>query len=354
MKAGQLIGLIWLWAVLTGCEHPDEQATPNSALPAVPAHLATAIPAPAHNPLSADGIALGRTLFYDKGLSANGQVSCGTCHQQERAFSDGMALSQAGVSGGKLKRHAPALINLAWMDGLFWDGGAKNLEAVSLGPLTHADEMGQDVKALLLYLRQHPSYPAQFHKAFGTDSITTPLVLRALAQFQRTLISADSRYDRYVRKAPGGELSSMELQGMALFQQHCASCHTTNFFTDNRYHNNGLDSTYPDDHERLAHGRGRITGLPQDIGKYKTPTLRNIALTAPYMHDGRFGTLQEVLQHYTSRIQPSPTLAPQLQKGDKPGIALSTEEQQQLIAFLHTLTDEAFVRNPAHGKPAIP
>ncbi|MBX0333108.1 cytochrome-c peroxidase [Pontibacter sp. HSC-14F20] len=337
---------------LVGCDLRDvEEAEPDSRIPEVPPNLAEAIPVPNHNPLTPEGIALGRMLFYDPGLSANGQVSCASCHQQDKAFSDGQALSKAGVSGKPLLRHAPTLVNLAWMDGMFWDGGAKNLEAVSMGPLTHADEMGQNLNSLLLYLRQHRHYPAQFEKAFDTDSITSPLVLRALAQFQRTLISANSRYDRYVRKEPGGKLSSLELQGMALFRRHCDSCHATDFFTDNRYHNNGLDSDFPEDHEQLAYGRGRITGIAQDIGRYKTPSLRNIALTAPYMHDGRFGTLQEVLQHYSSGIKSYATLAPQLQQNGSTGIALSLQEQQQLIAFLHTLTDSTFISNNAYGNP---
>ena len=352
-KLGWLF-LVCFTAALTmgGCElRAVEDVVPHPLLPEVPTNLAAAIPSPTHNPLTPEGIALGRMLFYDPGLSVNGQVSCASCHQQAKAFSDGQALSALGVSGKPLLRHTPSLANLAWMEGMFWDGGAKNLEAVSIGPLTHADEMGQDLSALLLYLREHRQYPLQFKKAFGTDSITSPLVLRALAQFQRTLISANSRYDRYVRKEPGGNLSSLELQGMALFRQHCASCHATDFFTDNRFHNNGLNSEFPEDDEQLAYGRGRITGIAQDIGRYKTPTLHNIALTAPYMHDGRFGTLQEVLTHYSSGIKQSATLAPQLQQNGTTGIALTLQEQERLIAFLHTLTDSTFISNEAYGTP---
>ncbi len=340
--------------LFAGCEGQLTDAAapqPITFIPEAPANLAASIPQPSHNPLTAEGIALGRMLFYDTGLSANGQVSCASCHQQDKAFSDGQALTQLGVSGKALLRHAPSLANLAWMEGLFWDGGVKNLESVSFGPLTHPDEMGQDLNKLLLYLKQHPVYPAQFRSAFNTDSITTPLVFRALAQFQRTLISADSRYDRYMRQESGGELTSLELKGMALFRANCGSCHATDFFTDNQYHNNGLGSSFSEEHEQLAFGRGRITHASQDIGKYKTPTLRNITLTAPYMHDGRFNTLQEVLAHYTSGVKPSPSLATQLQQGEKLGIALTQEEQQKIIAFMHTLTDEHFTSNPALVNP---
>jgi cytochrome c peroxidase len=339
---------------LAGCEKrlPDIVAPQQVAfIPEVPPNLASSVPMPANNPSTLEGIELGRLLFYDPSLSANGQVSCATCHQQDKAFSDGQALTKAGVSGKALLRHAPSLANLAWMDNLFWDGGIRNLESVSFGPLTHPDEMGQDLKKLVAQLQSHKQYPEQFKKAFGTDSITSPLVLRALAQFQRTLISADSRYDRYVRQEPGGQLTSLELEGMTLFRANCASCHATDFFTDNDFHNNGLDDTFPEENEQLAYGRGRITRSAQDIGKFKTPTLRNIALTAPYMHDGRLNTLEEVLAHYTAGVKRSPTLDPQLQQAGNLGIPLTSEEQDKIILFLHTLTDNTFIQNKAFANP---
>lgn len=317
----------------------------------VPANLATSVPYPDRNPLTHEGVALGRMLFYDPVLSKTGTVSCATCHQQEKAFTDGKALTTAGVSGKPLLRHVPSLVNLAWMPGLFWDGGAKDLESLSFGPLTHPDEMGQDLKALAQKLQQHSQYPQLFKKAFGTDSVTSAAITRALAQFQRTLISANSRYDKYVRHETGGDLSELELEGLTLFQEHCSSCHATGFFTDNSYHNNGLDSSFSPDHEALAYGRGRISGTPEDVGKYKTPTLRNIALTAPYMHDGRFQTLEEVLEHYSAGVVYSASLAPELQQQGRLGIPLSPSEKAKLIAFLQTLTDESFIQNSAFSKP---
>lgn len=289
---------------------------------------------------------LGRKLFFDPMLSKNGKVSCATCHQPEKAFTDGIALTSAGVSGKPLLRHVPTLANVAWMEGLFWDGGAKDLESLSFGPLTHPDEMGQNLKELAQKLQQHKVYPALFRDAFGSDSITSAAISRALAQFQRTIISGNSRYDKYVRQEAGGTLTELELKGLVLFREHCGSCHTSDFFTDNQYHNNGLDPAYGEAHEALAFGRGRITRRPEDIGKYKTPTLRNITLTAPYMHDGRFATLEQVLQHYTAGIAMSPTLAPELQQHTIPGIPLTTAEQQAIISFLKTLTDEEFIQNP--------
>ncbi|WP_439880118.1 cytochrome-c peroxidase [Pontibacter sp. MBLB2868] len=314
--------------------------------PEVPANLAEAVPYPARNPLTKEGVALGRKLFFDPALSGNGKISCASCHQPAKAFTDGKALSTAGITGKQLQRHVPTLVNVAWMDGLFWDGGAKDLESLSFGPLTHPDEMGQNLAALVQKLQQHESYPGLFKKAFGSDSITSAAIGKALAQFERTIISGNSRYDKYVRNEKGTMLNDKELKGLVLFRKHCSSCHTSDFFTDNKYHNNGLDAAYSDENEALAFGRGRITRKPEDIGKYKTPTLRNIAITAPYMHDGRFATLEQVLAHYRTGVKNSPTLAPELQQQGKTGIPVSAEEQTLIIQFLQSLTDDAFINAP--------
>ncbi|MDX5481940.1 MAG: cytochrome-c peroxidase [Hymenobacteraceae bacterium] len=347
--------LYLLLLLLAACTKPGaEEASPQSQrfAPAVPANLPTAVPYPERNPFTREGVELGRMLFYDPILSASNQISCASCHQQDKAFSDGAALTTAGVTGQPLKRHAPALINLAWMNGLFWDGGAKDVESLVFGPLTHPDEMGQNLKELVQELQHHPTYPRLFRQAFGSDSVTSAGIARALAQFQRTLISASSRYDKYVRGESGGKLTTLELQGLALFRQHCTSCHATDFFTDQGYHNNGLNAVFSAADEGLALGRGRITRQQQDIGKYKTPTLRNIALTAPYMHDGRFATLEQVLEHYRSGVVPSATLAPELrQQNGQLGIPITPEEKEKIILFLHTLTDKDFTQNKAFADP---
>lgn len=337
---------------LSACEKPapETEATPQAELfvPAVPANLPGPVASPARNPLTKQGILLGRKLFYDPVLSGSNKISCATCHNPQKAFSDGVALTTKGASGNKLLRHTPAIINIAWMNRTFWDGGAKDLESLNFGPIKHPDEMNQDLNELVAELKQHPEYPKLFKEAFPQEQeIASALVSRALAQFQRTLISADSKYDKYIRKEAGGTLTALEMEGLHLYRQHCSSCHATDLFTDNSYHNNGLDNSYSTDHEEIAFGRGRITQKQEDIGKFKTPTLRNVALTAPYMHDGRFATLEEVLNHYSSGIKPSATLAPQLQNG----ITLTEAEQQKIILFLHTLTDNTFVTNPAFSKP---
>ena len=344
-----------LWPVLLGysvvvalcfsCK--EDRVNPGLA----PLPIGLEIPFPDRNPFTADGIKLGRMLFYDPILSKNGMVSCATCHQQEKAFTDRVALSKAGVSGRPLLRHAPSLVNLAWANDLFWDGGAKDLEAVSFGPLLHADEMGQELSTLTQTLQEHDQYPKLFKQAFGTDSITSRTVSRALAQFLRTLISANSRYDKYVRNEPDGALTTMQLNGLTAFNKYCSSCHATDLFTDHRYHNNGLDSTFSIENEQLLYGRGRITRLAADVGKYKTPTLRNITLTGPYMHDGRFQSLEEVLEHYRAGVVPSPTLATQLRQGQVLGIPLSDADKESILAFLQTLTDEGLLKQKALANP---
>ncbi|RNI25796.1 cytochrome-c peroxidase [Rufibacter latericius] len=335
---------------LSCASEETEPVTPSEFVLTAPANLGTAVPFPQRNPFTREGVLLGKKLFYDPILSGNNQISCASCHQPEKAFSDGRALTTAGASRKPLLRHAPALQNLAWMQGWFWDGGAKDLESLALGPLTHEDEMAQNLKELVLELQNHVEYPAQFKAAFGTDSITSALIARALAQFQRTLITGNSAYDRHVRKEPNATLNNQELRGLALVRQQCAPCHATDSFTDQSYRNNGLAQTFSEEHEQIAWGRGRITHRPEDIGKYKVPTLRNIMVTAPYMHDGCFETLQQVLDHYTHGIVPSPTLDPTFLRTDGTlGLTLTQKEKVDILSFLNTLTDWEFLQNPAHA-----
>ncbi|MFY2563251.1 cytochrome-c peroxidase [Corallococcus terminator] len=359
MKPPALVGraaCTWAALLLLGaCGGPSSTAEPGEGpgfARALPEGF-TAIPSPPDNPLTSEGVALGRWLFHSPKLSSTGQVSCATCHEQARAFTDGDALTRRGVSGHALVRHTPTLVNVAWMEGLFWDGGAKNLESLSLAPLSHPDEMGQtDFAALMSRLSSDPEVVARFESALGADSLTLSHLLRALAQFQRTLISADSRYDRWRRGEPGAWLGPRELLGLALVRQRCTPCHDTELFTDNAFHNNGLDpDTAFGGDEAVTRGRGRITLRAEDLGRYKTPTLRNVAVTAPYMHDGRLATLEDVLAHYRRHMVPSSTLEPVFQRGGAPGISLDDAETASIIAFLKTLTDERLLSEPGLGSP---
>ncbi len=346
--------LLLFWWVLTACQ--SETIAPETPIfrLKVPENLADSVPFPAHNPTSEAGIELGRMLFYDPVLSANNQVSCASCHVQNQGFADGVALSKHGVSGQKLKRHSPILINLAWNRGLFWDGGANNLESLAFAPLTHPDEMALNLDEIPSKLQNRFDYSARFREVFGTNEIHSSLVARALAQFQRSLISANSRYDKFIRTENNTQFSDLEKVGLQIFRQKCSSCHAGDFFTDFGFHNNGLDDNFPMDFENPWQGRYRVTLNPEDLGKYKTPTLRNITKTAPYMHDGRFKTLDEVLNHYASEIMDFETLASELRdENGQPKKLISEDEKIALLAFLETLTDEDFLQNSKFSKPKI-
>nr|WP_262903418.1 cytochrome c peroxidase [Hymenobacter psoromatis] len=289
---------------------------------------------------------MGRTLFYDPRLSSNGTVSCGSCHQQSRAFTDGRALA-VGVGGRLSPRNAPALQNLRWRRGFMADGGARGLELQALAPLTSHAEMNLSLPAALGRLNANPEYRRRFAAIYGPGTIDTPQFLRALAQFTAALTSADSHYDKYLQHAPGGTFNQPEVKGLTIFRAKCGGCHVGELFTDESFRNNGLDRAFPRDS-----GRANITLLATDRGRFKVPSLRNVARTAPYMHDGRFATLPQVLAHYAHGVRPSPTLDPQLRRANgQLGIPLSHAEQTALLAFLNTLTDEQFLTDKRLAAP---
>lgn len=352
MKLFSSILIISCAFLLTNCSKSDiENPGSQPYTFVIPANF----PMPVYetnNLLTLEGIELGQKLFYDVRLSGNNKISCASCHDQSLAFSDGIALTNIGVSGESLSRHSPALINMAWANnGLFWDGGSTNLESQAFGPLTEHNEMGQNLFELIDELNAVPNYIIAFKKAFNED-ISAANVVKALAQFQRTMISANSRYDKYVRKENGGIFNTQELKGMTLVQQKCQSCHSIDLFTDNLYHNNGIDNDFSNPGvDDSNFGRYRVSYNMADMGAYKTPTLRNIMLTAPYMHDGRFKTIEEVLNHYTNSVKYTESLSPFLMQNGKMGITINNEEKQQIIAFLHTLTDEDFISRKSLSNP---
>jgi cytochrome c peroxidase len=318
-----------------------------------------AFPPTPDNPLTQEGVALGRHLFYEKQLSRNNTVSCGSCHQQSKAFTDGRAVS-LGIDGKRGTRSSMTLANMAWERDLMWDGAATTLEQQARLPIENPVEMHQPLADAVRKLQQNPKYPALFRKAFGSATITEENVLKALSQFQRTLISANSKYDRFAATSNPSILTTDELRGFTLFRTHavastrgaeCFHCHTLGTFAGpyNTFFNNGLDVTFAD------RGRGGVTNQPFDMGRFKAPTLRNIALTAPYMHDGRFRTLEEVLDHYSDHVRlNSPNLDPNLANSpnDPSGrMMLTATEKRQIIAFLHTLTDSTFINNPDFADP---
>ncbi len=301
---------------------------------------------PDSNPLTEEGVALGRRLFYDSILSGNNTMSCGTCHKQEAAFTDGGAALSTGIDGVKGTRNSMSLANLVFQRKFFWDGGAADLESQVIGPIQNPVEMHQALPDMVSKLNAQKDYPALFKRVFGSATITTPMVMKAIAQFERTLISGNSRWDKYKR----GELAltAEEARGRDVFEDEnkgdCTHCHALgSTFSDFEFRNNGLDSISADA------GRALITLLATDSGKFKTPSLRNIALTAPYMHDGRFKTLGECIDHYNTGFHYTKNLDGSLALKKKGRI--SVQDKADLLSFLNALTDDEFIHNPKFARP---
>lgn len=289
---------------------------------------------PPDNPLTVEGVELGRRLFGDPILSIDSTIACASCHLPDQAFTDPKIFSQ-GVNGFTDRNSMP-LFNLPWSPSFFWDGRAPTLEDQALQPVRDSVEMGEDWSHVAAKLARHPEYPALFARAFGPDQpIDSTRVVQAIAQFERTIVSADSRYDRWL--AGEIEFTPEEERGFLLFhteQADCFHCHVPPLFTDNQFHNNGLDLDPPDA------GLAALTGGRLDHGKFKTPTLRNIEYTAPYMHDGRLQTLEEVVEHYDSGFHRIRLTDPLLLI--RPSLDLSPADKQALIAFLQSLSDPQF------------
>ncbi len=296
----------------------------------------------ANNPLTEKGFELGKKIFYDGRLASDGVVSCGFCHIQEDAFTHHGHTFSHGVGDGIGTRNAPPIQNMAYQTQFFWDGAADHIELLSMVPISSEIEMNGNIINIINMMKNDPSYKKLYKQAFTNGEINAENMLKALSQFMTMLTSSNSRFDKYRRNETGGTMSSQELAGYSVFNQKCASCHATDIFTDNSFRNNGL----PINPAINDKGRYRVTENPTDTYKFKVPSLRNIEKTAPYMHDGRFYTLEAILEHYTSGIQNTQNLDPLLVNGSSFGISLSSTEKTQLIAFLKTLTDNEFLTNP--------
>jgi cytochrome c peroxidase len=300
-------------------------------------------PLPRDNPLFEERVALGKRLFHDTALSRDGTLSCASCHQSESAFTDPSRFSK-GVDGRIGTRNAMPLLNLAWKTGFFWDGRAPSLRAQALVPVEDHIEMDEKLDRVVAKLEK--TSKEHFARAFDSDAITPERISLALENYLLTLVSSDSKFDRAMR---GGEKLSVEEQrGFDLFMtEHeprmgqrgadCFHCHGGPLFTDHQFRNNGLA---PDEADT---GRERVTRDGRDRSKFSTPSLRNVALTAPYMHDGRFQTLEEVIAHYDHKLHRSDTLDPNLAKHPSAGMQLSDADKAALVAFLKTLTDEKYL-----------
>ena len=339
---------------------------------------------PRHNPTTDAGVALGRVLFHDPLLSSNGKVSCATCHDQKRAFAERRRTSR-GVHGRKGRRNALSLVNLRFhpTDRYFWDERAGSIEEQVLLPIQDPLEMAMPLELLPHRVRLRKAYKPLFREAFGDESITTLRIAQALAQFVRSLVSTDSKYDRGLAQVDDvledfPNFTKQENLGKQIFFQggrggSCASCHVADarrgrgrgrrgpprfrdsankpvLFVGRFASNNGLDA----DLDARDGGLGEVTGDQEDLGVFKAPSLRNIAVTAPYMHDGRLRTLEAVIEHYNREVEPHPNLDGRLtgRRTDGPRrLGLSSKERRALVAFLKTLTDEAFLKDPRFSDP---
>jgi cytochrome c peroxidase len=327
---------------------PVDAKGADSQLPAllkgrIPGHFPQ-VQLPADNPLTPAGVALGKVLFHDTRLSINDSQSCASCHEQSHAFSDARQVS-LGAEGQLGRRNAMPLMNLAWKTRFFWDGRAPSLRAQVLQPIQDPTEMHETLPQVM---RKLQDLAPQFAAAFGTAEVTAERMAQALEQYLLTLISAESAMDLSLTQ--GKPLSSQAQRGFQLFFTEsdpargikgadCFHCHGGAQFTNYQFMNNGLDG------EAKDRGLAEVTGRAEDEGKFSVPSLRNVALTAPYMHDGRFATLEQVIDHYDHGIKRSPNLDPNLAKHLRSqGLRLSAEDRAALLAFLHSLTDQAFVR----------
>ena len=302
---------------------------------------------PDDNPMTAEGVALGRKLFYEEALSRDGTLSCGSCHRQEHAFSDPRRFS-IGTDGESGHRNAMALTNLAWSHFYFWDARALSLELQALAPVKDHRELFNAWPEVLQRLRGSPVYSDLFQAAFGTLEIDSTHVSRALAQFERTLISFNSPFDRFHYDCDTLALTQTEQRGMDLFFNgaHCADCHELPLFQDHGVINIGLDSIPVDK------GMGARTGIAKHMGRFKTPSLRNCAVSGPYMHDGRFATLEEVVDFYADDVQlNTPNFDDHMFAWKLGAVQLDAQERTDLVAFLKALTDTTFLNDPSLSDP---
>ncbi len=300
---------------------------------------------PSDNPMTVEGVALGKRLFYETKLSRDNTLSCASCHAQENAFSDSKTFS-VGIDGKVGNRQSMAIFNLGWSDLFFWDGRSKSLEQQAHDPVVNPIELNTTWETVMKKLQADTNYPLLFEQAFGTKQIDSLLVTKAIAQFERSIISFNSRFDKYYYLQDSTVFNASEKRGFNLFflKGSCLHCHGDAILTDNTLRNNGLDDVFTDK------GLGEVSKNAADDGKFKVTTLRNIALTAPYMHDGRFKTLEQVVKHYNGGvIFGSPNLDTDMNHF-LGGLDFSDQDEKDLVAFLKTLSDSTLIHNKEYAK----
>ncbi|PQJ68913.1 cytochrome-c peroxidase [Polaribacter butkevichii] len=342
----KIILLVFGVCLFVSCSNDEEEYV------AIPTNLALKIPSNfpeiaynlEQNPLTEEGVALGKKLFYEGRLSSNGIIACGFCHEQASAFTHHGHTVSHGVDGAIGFRNAQPIQNLAFFSEFTWDGAAIHLDLQPIIPITSEVEMNETIPSILAKLNSYSEYNTLFTNAFGDAEVTSERMLKALSQFMVTMISGDSKYDKVVRNEDNVEFTDSEKNGFEIFKNKCAACHSGALFSDKTYRNNGIPENprYPEEE-----GRKRVSGFVEDLYKFRVPSLRNVEKSFPYMHDGRFGTLEDVLNFYTDGItENGGVVDPLLIKADGSlGIDLTTKDKEDLIAFLKTLTDNTFLND---------
>ncbi|MCC6187320.1 MAG: c-type cytochrome [Chitinophagaceae bacterium] len=347
MKRFSILAFLSLLIAIAACKKdvliPDSSKLTNTNIEfKVPENWPSPYYSFVNNQLTNAGFELGRTLFYDTRLSRDNTISCGSCHQAFAAFTHSGHDVSHGIDGKLGNRNSPPLFNLNWHTSLMWDGGVNHLEVQPLAPIDNPVEMDETLPNVLAKLRAAPKYASLFQAAYGSSEITSEKTFKAMAQFMGAMVSANAKYDKYMRKESGVTMTQSELAGMAVYEAKCASCHKAPLFTDFSFRNVGLKPNLSNDS-----GRAHITLNPDDMYKFKVPSLRNLSYTSPYFHDGRASTLDKVFDQMETQIYDYPTLDPAF----KNGIKLSAQERIDMKAFLKTLDDESFIKDSRFFEP---
>lgn len=295
----------------------------------------------ANNPVTKEGFELGRVLFNEPRLSRNNTITCASCHIQSSAFTQHGHDVSHGIDDRLGTRNSPPIMNLAWNKAFMWGGGVFDLDLQPIVPITTHEEMDENLENVLNKLRALPKYTGLFRSAFGSEEISTAKFMKAMSQFMLMCVSSNSKYDKVMRKENGAVFTAIEQEGYSIFKQKCAPCHSEPLFTDGAFRNNGLASSPINDLGFYA-----TTLQETDRYKFKVPSLRNLRYTAPFMHDGRFLTLEAVLEHYSSEVKETPNLDPLLKQDNRLGMPLTGNDKVKLTAFLGTLNDTDFINNP--------
>ena len=332
------VGLSYL---IAACKKDQDTAGLEKLSQEIPAGFPSPVYQFEDNPLTKEGFELGRKLFYDGRLSIDNEHPCSSCHEQNGGFGTFQHDLSHGVFDSHTDRNAPVLFNLAWSTSFHWDGEFSSLKDEAAQPINGHIEMGETFEGIINKIKSDKDFQERFKKVFGYPFIRPENILKALAQFTGYMVSADSKYDRYKKGITS--FTAQEDRGYQLFKTNCASCHKEPMFTDYSFRNIGL----PIDQHLKDLGRLRITGNKEDSLKFKVPTLRNVYISSNYMHDGRFNTLLQCINHYRSGVQQNSTVDPLV----KNGITLTSNETNDIAVFLRTLTDSTFLKDTRFQQP---